>query len=90
VPDKADPLAGPLLEKESLDIGVVTAIAGPAAFEVTFEGEGGHAGGLMMADRWGSEPGRMERPLYSLGIWEWWWWWWWWWAPGGGGGGQQA
>ncbi|KAG2501988.1 hypothetical protein HYH03_000484 [Edaphochlamys debaryana] len=42
---------GPLLEREGLDIGVVTAIAAPAALEVTFHGDGGHAGGQLMPDR---------------------------------------
>ncbi|PNW82164.1 hypothetical protein CHLRE_06g276700v5 [Chlamydomonas reinhardtii] len=42
---------GPLLEREGLDIGVVTAIAAPAALEVQFVGDGGHAGGQLMPDR---------------------------------------
>ena len=33
---------GPILEKENLDIGIVTAIAAPAALRVIFTGEGGH------------------------------------------------
>ncbi len=40
-----------LLEKANLPIGVVTAIAAPAALRVQLEGQGGHAGGVMMADR---------------------------------------
>ena len=39
---------GPELEHENLDIGVVTAIAAPAAMEITFEGDGGHAGAQLM------------------------------------------
>lgn len=39
---------GPLLEKEATDIGVVTAIAAPAALEVHFYGDGGHAGAQLM------------------------------------------
>lgn len=39
---------GPELEKENLDIGIVTAIAAPAALEITFEGDGGHAGAQLM------------------------------------------
>ena len=39
---------GPELEHENLDIGVVTAIAAPAALEITFEGDGGHAGAQLM------------------------------------------
>ncbi|EFJ52855.1 hypothetical protein VOLCADRAFT_55680, partial [Volvox carteri f. nagariensis] len=42
---------GPLLEREGVDIGVVTAIAAPAALEVKFSGDGGHAGGQLMPDR---------------------------------------
>lgn len=42
---------GPLLEREGLDIGVVTAIAAPAAFRIQFKGGGGHAGALLMPDR---------------------------------------
>eukprot|EP00878_Enallax_costatus_P013387 GHUV01013998.1.p1 GENE.GHUV01013998.1~~GHUV01013998.1.p1 ORF type:complete len:368 (+),score=58.17 GHUV01013998.1:286-1389(+) len=39
---------GPLLEQEEKDIGVVTAIAAPAALEVKFSGDGGHAGAQLM------------------------------------------
>lgn len=42
---------GPLLEREGLQIGVVTAIAAPASFRVQFNGDGGHAGALLMHDR---------------------------------------
>ncbi|CAN5643054.1 Zn-dependent hydrolase [soil metagenome] len=42
---------GPLLEQRSLPIGVVTAIAAPAAFSVTLEGVGGHAGAMLMPIR---------------------------------------
>jgi len=42
---------GPLLEKAGLPLGIVTAIAAPASFRVTVEGEGGHAGALLMPDR---------------------------------------
>jgi ureidoglycolate amidohydrolase len=42
---------GPLLEKEGLAVGVVTSIAAPAALHITIEGEGGHAGGVLMHDR---------------------------------------
>lgn len=42
---------GPLLEKQNLPIGIVTAIAAPAALRVTFYGEGGHAGAVLMRDR---------------------------------------
>jgi ureidoglycolate amidohydrolase len=34
--------------QESTDIGVVTAIAAPAALEVHFYGDGGHAGAQLM------------------------------------------
>lgn len=42
---------GPILEQEQLDIGVVTAIAAPASMRITVEGQGGHAGGVLMPDR---------------------------------------
>ena len=42
---------GPLLEKEGLPLGIVTSIAAPAALRITIEGEGGHAGGVLMPDR---------------------------------------
>ena len=42
---------GPLLEQAGLPIGVVTAIAAPASLRVTYEGSGGHAGAVLMADR---------------------------------------
>ena len=42
---------GARLEAAGVPIGVVTAIAAPAAFTVDFYGGGGHAGALLMADR---------------------------------------
>ncbi|MCC6547276.1 M20 family metallo-hydrolase [Candidatus Sumerlaeota bacterium] len=42
---------GPVLERIDLPIGIVTAIAAPASMRITFEGEGGHAGTVLMADR---------------------------------------
>ncbi|MEX2171099.1 MAG: M20 family metallo-hydrolase [Pirellulales bacterium] len=42
---------GPLLERDGLPIGIVTAIAAPAAIRVTYTGEGGHAGAVLMPDR---------------------------------------
>lgn len=42
---------GPLLEQESLAVGVVTAIAAPASLKVEVQGEGGHAGALLMPHR---------------------------------------
>ncbi|XP_019180746.1 PREDICTED: ureidoglycolate hydrolase [Ipomoea nil] len=42
---------GPLLEEEALPIGVVTAIAAPASIKVDFEGNGGHAGAVLMPKR---------------------------------------
>jgi ureidoglycolate amidohydrolase len=42
---------GPLLEREGIAIGAVTAIAAPAALRVRLLGEGGHAGAVLMADR---------------------------------------
>ena len=42
---------GPRLEQLGLDIGVVTDIAAPATIRVMLEGEGGHAGAVLMPDR---------------------------------------
>jgi ureidoglycolate amidohydrolase len=42
---------GPLLEREGLDLGVVTHIAAPASLKVLIEGEGGHAGAMLMPVR---------------------------------------
>jgi ureidoglycolate amidohydrolase len=42
---------GPLLEQRQLDLGVVTAIAAPASLKIRIEGEGGHAGAVLMPDR---------------------------------------
>ena len=42
---------GPLLEREGLPLGIVTAIAAPASYRLTLEGIGGHAGALLMPDR---------------------------------------
>jgi ureidoglycolate amidohydrolase len=42
---------GPILEREGDEIGVVTAIAAPASLRVFVEGQGGHAGAVLMPDR---------------------------------------
>ncbi len=42
---------GPLLERDGIDIGVVEKIAAPSALRVRLEGEGGHAGAVLMPDR---------------------------------------
>jgi N-carbamoyl-L-amino-acid hydrolase len=42
---------GPLLEREGISIGIVTAIAAPASYRFMIEGVGGHAGALLMPDR---------------------------------------
>ena len=42
---------GPILEAESIPIGIVTAIAAPAAATITVTGFGGHAGALLMPQR---------------------------------------
>jgi N-carbamoyl-L-amino-acid hydrolase len=42
---------GPILEREGLPIGIVTNIVGPASFFITVQGQGGHAGGVLMPDR---------------------------------------
>ncbi len=42
---------GPLLERESIPLGIVTSIAAPASYRFTITGLGGHAGALLMPDR---------------------------------------
>jgi N-carbamoyl-L-amino-acid hydrolase len=42
---------GRILEEAGLPIGVVAAIAAPAALRVSIQGEGGHAGGVLMEGR---------------------------------------
>jgi ureidoglycolate amidohydrolase len=42
---------GPLLERESIPLGIVTSIAAPAGYRFTITGLGGHAGALLMPDR---------------------------------------
>jgi ureidoglycolate amidohydrolase len=42
---------GPQLERSHIPIGAVTAIAAPAALRVRLDGEGGHAGAVLMAER---------------------------------------
>jgi N-carbamoyl-L-amino-acid hydrolase len=42
---------GPILDRDRIDIGVVTAIAAPASFRIFVDGEGGHAGAVLMPDR---------------------------------------
>jgi ureidoglycolate amidohydrolase len=42
---------GPLLERDGIDLGIVTHIAAPASYRITVEGFGGHAGALLMPDR---------------------------------------
>lgn len=42
---------GPLLERREIPLGVVTKIAAPASARIVLEGEGGHAGAVLMPDR---------------------------------------
>jgi len=42
---------GPLLEHRGVPIGIVTAIAAPASLRLTIQGEGGHAGAVLMPNR---------------------------------------
>jgi len=42
---------GPLLERAQKNLGIVTAIAAPASLRIFIEGEGGHAGAVLMPDR---------------------------------------
>ncbi len=42
---------GPLLERAQTSLGIVMRIAAPASLRISIEGEGGHAGGVLMPDR---------------------------------------
>ena len=42
---------GPILEQRQVPLGVVTAIAAPASLKIEIEGEGGHAGAVLMTGR---------------------------------------
>ena len=42
---------GPTLERDGVPLGVVTAIAAPASWRISIEGEGGHAGAVLMLQR---------------------------------------
>jgi N-carbamoyl-L-amino-acid hydrolase len=42
---------GPILEQKQIGIGIVTAIAAPASLRLWIEGQGGHAGAVLMRDR---------------------------------------
>jgi N-carbamoyl-L-amino-acid hydrolase len=42
---------GPLLERQSVRLGIVSRIAAPASLRIVVEGSGGHAGGVLMPDR---------------------------------------
>jgi ureidoglycolate amidohydrolase len=42
---------GPLLEQKEIGIGIVTAIAAPASLRLIIEGQGGHAGAVLMPAR---------------------------------------
>jgi ureidoglycolate amidohydrolase len=42
---------GPILEREGVGLGIVTAIAAPATVRMSIEGEGGHAGAVLMPER---------------------------------------
>jgi ureidoglycolate amidohydrolase len=54
---------GPLLERRNVPIGIVTAIAAPAGLSVTIEGQGGHAGAVLMPDRHDAFPAAAEIAL---------------------------
>jgi len=42
---------GPLLEHAHVPLGIVESIAAPASYQLSVEGTGGHAGGVLMPDR---------------------------------------
>ena len=55
---------GPLLERKGIEIGIVTAIAAPASLRFWIEGEGGHAGAVLMPDRHDAFLAAAEIALY--------------------------
>jgi len=54
---------GPLLERRGVPLGIVTAIAAPASLRIVIEGEGGHAGAVLMPDRRDAFSGAAEIAL---------------------------
>ena len=42
---------GPILEQKQIGLGIVTAIAAPASLRLWIEGQGGHAGAVLMKER---------------------------------------
>ncbi len=54
---------GPLLERRQIPLGVVTAIAAPASLRIIIEGEGGHAGAMLMPERRDAFSGAAEIAL---------------------------
>jgi N-carbamoyl-L-amino-acid hydrolase len=52
---------GPVLEAEGVGIGLVERIAGPSSYRMSLEGEGGHAGSVLM-------PGRRDALLAAAEI----------------------
>ncbi|HVW21918.1 MAG TPA: M20 family metallo-hydrolase [Opitutaceae bacterium] len=52
---------GPLLERAGVPIGIVEHIAGPSSYRIRLEGEGGHAGAVLM-------PGRRDASLAAAEI----------------------
>jgi N-carbamoyl-L-amino-acid hydrolase len=42
---------GPLLERAQIPLGIVESIAAPASLQIIVEGDGGHAGAVLMPDR---------------------------------------
>jgi N-carbamoyl-L-amino-acid hydrolase len=59
---------GPILEQTSTALGVVTAIAAPATLRIVIEGEGGHAGAVLMRDRHDALLGAAEIALAVEGA----------------------
>jgi ureidoglycolate amidohydrolase len=59
---------GPLLERSITPIGLVTSIAAPASVRVLVEGEGGHAGSVLMPDRRDALTGAAEVILAVEGL----------------------
>ncbi len=61
---------GPLLEREHVQIGLVASIAAPASLRMVIEGEGGHAGAILMPNRHDALTGAAEiiQAVESLAV----------------------
>jgi N-carbamoyl-L-amino-acid hydrolase len=59
---------GPLLEEKQVQVGLVTSIAAPASMRIVLEGEGGHAGAVLMPQRHDALTGAAEIILAAESV----------------------